>query len=144
MYTVLVPVDEHESRVRAQIDAVLELPGVPDGVAVDVLFVREELEIGDEEDVEIGTVRSDLTDLEELPDTVSLARDSFADAGVDVSVHATTGAPSAAIVDVADRLDVDELVLGSRRTSPVGKVLFGSVTQAVILGSDRPVKAVPA
>ena len=144
MYSVLVPVDEHDARVRAQTDAVLELPGVPDAVTVDVLFVREELEFGDEEDVEIGTIRTDLTDLEELPETVSLARDLFADADVDVSVHSTTGKPAAAIVDVADRFGADELVLGSRRKSPVGKVLFGSVTQAVILGCDRPVKVVPA
>ena len=145
MYTVLVPVDEHEARVRAQVDAVLDLPGAPDRVAVELLHVREELEFADaDEDVQIGRVVTNRDDLEGLPETVSTALEALEDAGVEVAVHSATGNPPAAIVDVADRLDVDELVLGTRRKSPVGKVLFGSVTQAVILDSDRPVTVVPA
>lgn len=34
---------------------------------------------------------------------------------------------------------VDAIVLGGRKRSPAGKAIFGSVTQAVIRESDRPV-----
>lgn len=141
MYTVLVPVDEHEPRVRAQLDAVLDLPAAAADLDVALLHVREELEFEDD-DVQIGQVRTDLDEFDDLPATVDLALETLAEAGVEASVHSATGNPPAAIVDVADRLDADELVLGSRGQSPVGKVLFGSVTQAVILDSDRPVTVV--
>ncbi|WP_440771462.1 universal stress protein [Natronorubrum sp. DTA28] len=147
MYTVLVPVDEQPDRVSAQIEAVLDLPNAADDVAVELLHVRKELEFADsDEDVEIGKIRSDLSvdELDELIETLSLAVDELAEADVDTTVHTATGNPAAAIVDVADKFDVDELVVGARRQSPVGKVLFGSVAQSVILDTDRPVKVVPA
>lgn len=147
MYAVLVPVDEAESRVRAQLDAVLGLPGSVDDVAVELFHVRTELEFTtDESAVDIGEFHTDLEreEIGDLPETVSLALEELTETGVDTRVHSATGNPAAAIVDLADRLDVDELVLGARKQSPVGKVLFGSTTQSVILETDRPVTVVPS
>ncbi|ELY45855.1 universal stress protein [Natronorubrum tibetense] len=147
MYTVLVPIDEQPDRVSAQVEAVLDLPNAADNVAVELLHVRKELEFADsDDDVEIGKIRSDLSvdDIDDPVETISLAVEELVEAGVDTTVHTATGNPAAAIVDVANTFDVDELVVGARRQSPVGKVLFGSVAQSVILDTDRPVKVVPA
>jgi nucleotide-binding universal stress UspA family protein len=145
MYTVLVPIDDSEDRVRAQIDAVRSLPSEPGEVAVDVLHVREELEFSDDvDDVAIGTVEEELEDLSGLPETASLAATALSESGIDVSVHAATGRPTAAILDVANRFDADLVVVGARRQSPVGKALFGSVAQSVLLDATRPVTVVPA
>lgn len=46
------------------------------------------------------------------------------------------------ILDVANRLEARYLVVGSRRRSPVGKALFGSTTQAVLLDASCPVVSV--
>ena len=52
------------------------------------------------------------------------------------------GDPTAEILAAADELDARYVVVGGRRRSPVGKVLFGSTTQSVLLESDRPVVTV--
>ncbi|ARS88495.1 universal stress protein [Natrarchaeobaculum aegyptiacum] len=142
MYRVLVPIDEHEDRAQAQLDAVLDLPDVTESVAVELLHVRKELEFSDADDVQIGEVKTNREEFDDLPALVGDARSRLEEGGVETAVHSATGNPPAAILDLAEEFDVDELILGTRRKSPVGKVLFGSVTQAVILDSDRPVKVV--
>lgn len=52
------------------------------------------------------------------------------------------GDPTEEILAVAGELDARYVVVGGRRRSPVGKALFGSTTQEVLLESDRPVVAV--
>jgi hypothetical protein len=45
----------------------------------------------------------------------------------------------AATLRVADSRDAQYIILGSRKQSPVGKALFGSVAQVVLLNTDRAV-----
>jgi len=147
MYTVLVPIDNEEARVNAQVEAVLDLPKAADNVTVELVHVRKELEFADSDDeVQIGKIRNDIDpdEFDDLAETVPLAIEKLEAAGVETAVHTATGNPAAAIVDLAEQFDADELVVGARRQSPVGKVLFGSVTQSVILDTERPVKVVPA
>lgn len=60
-----------------------------------------------------------------------------------VTVRGEVGDVEATVLGVADALDVQYLVIGSRRKSPVGKALFGSTTQALLLDAESPVVAVP-
>jgi len=61
------------------------------------------------------------------------------DAGIAVEYHETSGAPSRSIIEAADELDVDAISVAGRERSKAGKALFGSVSQEVIRGTDRPV-----
>lgn len=49
------------------------------------------------------------------------------------------GSPTEEVVDLAEELDARYIVIGGRKRSPVGKAVFGSVTQSVLLTADRPV-----
>jgi nucleotide-binding universal stress UspA family protein len=53
------------------------------------------------------------------------------------------GDPTEEILSTASTIEPRYIVIGGRKRSPVGKALFGSVTQSVILNTDRPVVAVP-
>ena len=52
------------------------------------------------------------------------------------------GYPGQEILTYADKTDARYIVIGGRRRSPVGKALFGSVAQEVVLGADQPVVSV--
>lgn len=64
------------------------------------------------------------------------------DDGTDVTPEGRVGEPSVEIVEVADAVDARFLVIGGRKRTPVGKAVFGSVTQAVLLQAERPVVTV--
>lgn len=49
------------------------------------------------------------------------------------------GEPGKQVVEYADEVGASYLVVGGRDRSPVGKVIFGSVTQAILLAADAPV-----
>lgn len=146
MYHVLLPVDIYEERARAQVEVVLDLPDAADSVRVDVLHVFEEIDVPADDGgrAYLDELNRNLESLRELPQTVDFVVEELEDAGVETTVHSVTGDPATAITEVAEDFDVDAIVIGARRRSPVGKVLFGSVTQAIILSSDRPVTVAPA
>lgn len=52
------------------------------------------------------------------------------------------GYPAREITEYADEQDARYVVIGGRKQSPVGKVLFGSVAQAILLEAERPVVSV--
>ncbi|MDX1746710.1 MAG: universal stress protein, partial [Halobacteriales archaeon] len=60
----------------------------------------------------------------------------------DVEFKGLVGQPVEQILGEADRLDVRFIVAGGRKRTAVGKAIFGSVTQSLLLESDRPVVTV--
>ncbi|MEA5388955.1 universal stress protein [Haloarculaceae archaeon H-GB2-1] len=58
---------------------------------------------------------------------------------MDVELDESSGKPAESILSEAGKRDVDLVSLSGRKRTPTGKALFGSVTQAVILGADRAV-----
>ncbi|WP_458187679.1 universal stress protein [Haladaptatus sp. NG-WS-4] len=52
--------------------------------------------------------------------------------------------PAHDLLTLADERDADEIVIGlSQKRTPAKKVLFGSITQSVLLQTKRPVVGVP-
>ncbi|MDR5671813.1 Nucleotide-binding protein, UspA family [Halalkaliarchaeum sp. AArc-CO] len=64
-------------------------------------------------------------------------------ATVDTHQFIRGNTPAADVLQFAEEVDADELVIGVRERSPAGKALFGSVAQKLLLNTDRPVVVVP-
>jgi nucleotide-binding universal stress UspA family protein len=55
-----------------------------------------------------------------------------------ISTQGRVGSPAEEIIEITRRIDPRFLVLGGRKRSPVGKALFGSITQSVLLEAEVP------
>lgn len=124
MYEVLLPVDESDERATAQAAAIADLPGDAGDIHVTIFHSFTDNPSG-----------ASVTQLQ----SARRARDVLEAADIAFTMDETSGNPATEILDLAEELDVDLVCLGGRKRSPAGKVLFGSVTQSVLLDTDRSV-----
>lgn len=116
---------------RAALDAAIDEADRRGGTLVIVHSMRggerDEAETVADYDVALDGVSSDL-------DERGIAHE--------VKRFARGGSPSEDLLQAAHDDDIDLLVIGVRRRSPVGKLLLGSNAQDIILRADCPVLAV--
>lgn len=139
---VLLPVDTDEDRAVATARTVTSLPDAAESVHVTILNVEPKVDYPSGDG---GRVDSDVWyDEEKFPASVGKAVTVLEDAGITVEKRRMHGDPEEAIVEAIDEFDADWIVMAGRRRTPVGKVLFGSVTQSVLLHAAVPVTVVSA
>lgn len=139
MYRVLLPVDTSEERASNAASAITNLPAAGKEVAVTVVNVFEEFDAIDGG----GRVKSeDLFEDYERPASVDVVGELLEESGIEWTFRPEHGEPAETIIEVAGEEEVDVITMSGGDQSPVGKVLFGSVTQGVLLNADRPVTIV--
>lgn len=72
------------------------------------------------------------------------AKEIMGDSEISYETHAivTNMSPGEEVVEFAKRNEVDEIVIGIRKRSKVGKLVFGSTAQFVILNAHCPVVSI--
>lgn len=126
MYRVLVPIDTSDERATSQAHAVTSLPNATEEVEAILLHVF------DDEDRAEQTAPTQLS-------AGKGAEEVLKNHGVPVETESVSGDPVEEILDAAEEMHADAIVLGGRKRSTVGTLLFGSVSQAVTLSADLPV-----
>lgn len=124
MTTILLAVDTDVERAEAQAESLIELPLAKE----DVRLVLYHVFRADDEGADARDLKS-----------VAAAVERLEDAGFEVEVEQSSGDAVRSILEEAERVGADIISLAGRKRSPAGKALFGSVSQDVILKSERTV-----
>lgn len=135
-YRVLVPVDSDDERARAAAEAVTTLPGDREQIRATVFHVFEPFRATDEGMV---TDSEDIFEHADLPDSVETVVEILEAEGIETEIRREYGDPSDEILAAAADIDADSIVMSGRTRSPTGKIIFGSISQSVLLNADRPV-----
>lgn len=124
MTTILLSVDTDIERANAQVDSLITLPIQEAETSVVLYHVFRT----NDEGADAGNLKS-----------VAEAKRRLEEAGFEVEVSQSSGDAVRNILEKSDAIDADIISLAGRNRSPTGKALFGSVTQNVVLKSDRTV-----
>lgn len=124
MYNIVAGVDENVPRGTDIAESITEVPILKDQAHVTLLHDFENNPEGASVD-QVASVRR--------------ARDILEEADYTVELEESSGEPARAILRLADEQDAELIVLSGRKRTPAGKVIFGSVTQSVILDTSRSV-----
>jgi len=136
---ILLAVDksEHSGKVVSVARALSKLSGG----TVHLLHVREKAEF---EGKSGGSFEMETEEEAQsfLAEELSMLRET----GVDVEIHLRQGKiedTSVAIIDVAEEVSADVIVMGSKGLSALAALTLGSTTYSVLHTSKRPVLVVP-
>jgi len=136
MYRLLTAIDSDRDHPERIVEAITEIPLDREEVEVVLLNVFEEVETVGEE----GKVDSaQLYDESDYPQALTDVAEALASKGFDVTKRREHGDPAETITAVAREIDADCITVGRHRRSPIGKAIFGSVTQSVLLSADQPI-----
>jgi nucleotide-binding universal stress UspA family protein len=140
MYRILLPVEpDDEANIRLA-EVISEMPLEPAEVEIFLLSVFEDRDI---QDLDGGRISSEaIFEWSEMPEAVEQLSSYLQERGFTVEEGRTLGEPAREILEMANEKNAQRIVMGGRKRTPVGKVLFGGVTQSVILESKTPVTIV--
>ena len=82
------------------------------------------------------------TAVAERHETIRLLGDALDEAGLSYSVHGSLSngtSQGARVIELAEFVDADLIIVGGRKRSPTGKAVFGSTAQEVMMHAPCPV-----
>lgn len=132
MYKVLMPVDDNTERGLAQARALANLPNASEAVQALILYVFDDEDSLDPAEDESARNAMDVEAIQEVSGLLD-------EAGIEYEIRKDRADPVEAILAHDDENQLDAIIMGGRKRSPGGKVLFGSVTHSVLMNTDTPV-----
>lgn len=134
--TILVAVEDDRERMLPVIDQAATIASGMEAAVV-LVHVFPEAEF----DALLDELEADSSSPDALArqnETVREAAGVMRDHGIDIEIHGAVGDPGDELLAFIESHEVDHVFLGSRRRSPAGKAVLGSVAQQILLSSERP------
>lgn len=139
---VLLPIDNDTNRAMATGELVASIPTASETVQVTIVNVQKKRDLADMDGSSL--VPEEVFDKDDFPENVEKVENFLKNEGISVEKRRVLGKPAKEIIEMANEIPADLIVLSGRKRTPIGKVLFGSVTQSVLLNADTPVTVVPS
>jgi nucleotide-binding universal stress UspA family protein len=91
-----------------------------------------------------GGDRTSEEEIEQGENLLKWAEEKARDAGLDVETHLLVRGkePADDVLDFMKEVKPDMVIVGVKKRSPTGKLIFGSVPQKIILNSEVPVVSI--
>ena len=141
---VIVAAVDRSERAPAIVEEAVEL-GEAFDEPVEVVHVLTRQKFIDLERTSVSDTGSTIPTDDILEIAEDIAQEVVDDSSaVDVSAVGLLGDPADEVVNYAESNDARYLVIAGRKRSPVGKALFGSTVQTVMLDSEVPVVSIRA
>lgn len=141
---VIVAAVDRSERAPAVVEEAVEL-GEAFDEPVEVVHVLTQQRFVDLERTSVGDTGHSIPTDDVLAIAEDIAQEVIDESSaVDVSPVGLLGDPADEIVNYGESNDARYLVIAGRKRSPVGKALFGSTVQTVMLDSEVPVVSVRA
>lgn len=134
MQRLLVPILGHVRNQDAIVDYLSSLPW-HDQIEVRILFVKKEIDVIGSDGGRVSITHEDV----EIPNEGKELIDRLRSAGIEVSGTVGTGEGIEPVLEAIEADEIDGLVIGDKRRSPVGKAIFGSDTLDILQQADIPV-----
>lgn len=124
MYHIVMGVGEEVDQAVEQARAIINLPRDAESIHVTIAYAFS-----------FKRPNDNLTDFKSVQGVISI----FDDADVEYDLRDTQAEPSEFVIEVAVDVGADLICVGGRKRTPAGQVLFGSVSQQIILKTNQPV-----
>ena len=135
--TIVAAVDrsEHAKRIADEANTLANAFDEP----LHLVHVLSRSEFVEMEETNVNET-GDALELDQIREiAASIAGEATADTDISAETVGLVGEAADEVVRYADEVDARYIVVGGRKRSPVGKALFGSVTQSVLLNGRQPV-----
>ncbi len=139
MYKILVPIDGSKNALRAVAHAAALVRGHPKGI---IHLVNVQPALPGAVTTFVGKGMVDRFHREEAAKALAAAQRLLDKAGVAYKAHVGIGAPGAAIATFVEKLDCDQVVMGTRGLGAALGLVLGSVANAVVYRVRVPVTLV--
>ncbi len=143
--TIVVAVSDEAERTESVAQTAIDVAG-PAGATVRLVHVfseggyetvKDQLEFGPDDEVTSDTVATRHATIREVGTMLSAA-------GIEYESHGAVGDTSDEVLELAERVDADMLIVGGRGRSAAGKAVFGSTAQKILSNAPCPVTYVRA
>lgn len=139
--TVVVPIDRSGDATRVIQEGKRLADAFNDDLDVVHVLTEQAYQELDRTSSEKRHVTTQHSEIEET--AAEIVEEALLESGVNANTVGLVGQPAQEIAKYSQTQNARYIVVGSRKRSPVGKAVFGSVSQEVLLNAKQPVVAVP-